>query len=71
MARVTTEDRQREILFGSGLRRINISQLARKVGVSRRTLSSYREHPGKIPLATLRLIVAALDISPDELAGLF
>ena len=36
-----------------------------------RVTTEDREHPGKIPLATLRLIVAALDISPDELAGLF
>lgn len=52
-------------------RGFSVTSLAKALSISRNTLSSYLEHPEKIPYITLRGMAGLLCDSPDEATAIF
>lgn len=57
----------RALLFGSGLRKVNLSALAKKTGIPRRTLYEWDIDPGKITVNNLRKLAGAQGIPAEEI----
>ena len=55
-----------EILFGTTLHPVSVTELSRIVGVSPRTIANWKQDPDRIPLGKLRIIVRARRLSEAE-----
>lgn len=60
----------RELLFGDELKSVSLQGLHKRTGIPVRTLHSWKEDPTKIPLAKLRKIVRAIDLTDEEIVKL-
>lgn len=59
-----------ELLFGTELKSVSLKGLNKRTGIPVRTLHSWKEDPTKIPLAKLRKIVRAIDLTDEEIVKL-
>ena len=60
------EEKVRNVLFGSGVRRVRIDELSKRTGIPQGTLYSYRKHPYSIPLDRLRIMSKVLALTDEE-----
>lgn len=60
----------RELLFGDELKSASLQELHKRTKIPVRTLHSWKEDPTKIPLAKLRKIVRAIDLTDEEIVKL-
>lgn len=60
----------RELLFGTELKSVSLQGLHKRTGIPVRTLHSWKEDPTKIPLAKLRKIVRAIDLTDEKIVEL-
>lgn len=60
----------RELLFGDELKSVSLQELHKRTKIPVRTLHSWKEDPTKIPLAKLRKIVRAIDLTDEEIVKL-
>lgn len=57
-----------EVLFGTKLQPVNLTELSRVTGICASTLSDYKKEPGKIPLYRLCMIVEARGLDDEQIA---
>lgn len=55
-----------EILFGTKLHPVSVTELSRIAGVSKATICNWKRNPDSIPLGKLKLIVRARRLSEEE-----
>lgn len=63
---MTAHEKLRALLFGDGIRNVNMAELSRKTGIPRNTLEGYREEPTKIPAIRFVLIAWAVKVDLTE-----
>lgn len=63
---MTAHEKLRTLLFGDGIRNVNMAKLSRQTGIHRNTLDAYRKEPTKIPGLKLVLIRKAVKADRDE-----
>ena len=60
-----------EILFGTKLEPVNLTELSHRTGIPVSTLSTYKKHPDMIPFVRIRAIVRARKLSEVEIKRMF
>lgn len=56
-----------EVLFGTRLQPVNLTELSRRTGISSSTLSDYKRHPARMTVERLARIARARGLSGEEI----
>lgn len=68
---MTQEERTRTVLFGTDVKPTNLTQLSKRTGIARSTLSDYKKNPLKIPLNSMLAIMRAQGIKGEDMVEVF